>query len=278
MTVDGGHVVVELARPADDISAAGGAWTAASGATAALGLLGLAMVAIAGRTARRARSRATSLYEPAIPRRRTLDAASGTTARLGTSQVDDPATLAERLRAAGARADAAEESLRTVQAQLKQTLTYVGELEGRIGMEDERWAVTDREVKALRSQVSDTAERLHAAETDNDALRERLTVRQRELDDARHELALARFSVDELDDLRARLDTAEATAGALERELHRVEAELELTNDRFHMTKLAEALRELDEEDADVSIAMGDEEDDTLIARRDPRLPTGRTR
>ena len=149
-------------------------------------------------------------------------------------------------------------------------------------MEEETRAAREREIAALRTQITESAESLHKAEIDNDAMRERMALRQQELDEARRQLGLAHPSDAEVQDIRMRLETAEQAAAALERELARVEAELDRTKSSFHLTKLTEALRELEEEEeeeeAEVEgvVAIDEEEDDLyehpVVIRNGSRL------
>ena len=87
-----------------------------------------------------------------------------------------------------------------------------------------------------------------------------------ELDDVRGRLRTLRRSDTEMDELRSRIDTAERRAAEMEHEVERLESELDYTQSRFHLTKLTEALRELDN---DVVI----EEDDDLYDH--PRVTIG---
>ena len=103
----------------------------------------------------------------------------------------------------------------------------------------------DGELQALRDQLRETSERLHKAEIDNNALRQRMTLRQQELDEARQFLPAAGTSVDPAE-LKARLEEAEMRTAEMSREIDRLESELDYTNSKFHMTKLSEALREFD--------------------------------
>jgi chromosome segregation ATPase len=232
------------------------------------------MVAVAKRAAPTP-STWRSIYRPAIPRRTHDDAPRA--AAGDVFGVDERTHLQDRLAAAEARANAAEESFRTVQEQLKQTLARIGELEGRLAMEEETRAAREREIAALRTQITESAESLHKAEIDNNAMRERMALRQQELDEARRQLGLAHPSDAEVEDIRMRLETAEQAAAALERELARVEAELDRTKSSFHLTKLTEALRELDEEEGEgVGVAIDEEEDDLyehpVVIRNGSRL------
>jgi hypothetical protein len=120
--------------------------------------------------------------------------------------------------------------------------------------------------------VRETSERLHQAEIDNDALRERMAARHRELDQLRTQIANSAPSSDELSELRHRLETAENAAAALARELDRVETELEHTRSRFHMAMLTEALREFDN-DA-IEIEHEDLLDHTVVIRNGSPVTT----
>lgn len=110
-----------------------------------------------------------------------------------------------------------------------------------------------RELELLREEVRGTSDRLRQVEADNEALRERMAVRHRELEELREGLAAASPSAVETAELRLRLETAENAAAALSRELDRVERELELTRDRYHLVKLSEALREFDNDELTIS-------------------------
>lgn len=110
-----------------------------------------------------------------------------------------------------------------------------------------------RELEKLREEVRETSERLQQVEADNEALRERMAFRHRELEELRRRLLSASPSAVEAMDLQHRLETAENSAAALARELDRVERELELTRDRYHMVKLSEALREFDNDELTIS-------------------------
>jgi len=145
-------------------------------------------------------------------------------------------------------------------------------------MQEEARVGASAEVTTLREELRDTAERLHKAELDNDALRERLALRQLDLQEERRRVADATPSVEELDDLRLRLETAEQAAAALARELERTELELEHANSRFHMTKLTEALQSFEGDDDDLSIASADGSEDPMIIRNGSSLSSGKAR
>ena len=133
-----------------------------------------------------------------------------------------------------------------------------------------------RELERLRDEVRETSERLEQAETDNERLRERMAFRHRELDELRRQLAETTPSSEETEELRLRLVTVENAAAALARELERVEKELEVTRNRFHMAMLSEALREFDN-DA-IEISNDEEELDHAVIIRDGYTWTFATR
>src|SRR6185295_8455103 len=115
-----------------------------------------------------------------------------------------------------------------------------------------------RELDRLREEVRETSERLQETEDDNERLRERMAFRHRELDELRRQLAESAPTAEETEELRHRLSTAENAAAALARELERVEKELDVTRNRFHMEMLSEALREFDNDAVEIS----DDEDE----------------
>ena len=123
-----------------------------------------------------------------------------------------------------------------------------------------------RELERLREQVTQTSLRLQQTEVDNERLRERMAFRHRELDDLRRQLAETAPSPEETEELRQRLVTVENAAAALARELERVEKELEVTRNRFHMAMLSEALREFDNDAIEISNDE-DELDHAVIIR-----------
>jgi len=170
--------------------------------------------------------------------------------------------IEEQRLAAEARAKADEENYRAVQRQLKDSLEKIKSLEGRLALEESQTTTNDTELQALRDQLKDTAERLHKTELDNNQLRERMALRQRELENARHQLASIRTGGGDLDELTERLQEAEQHAAQVAREMERLENELDYTKSKFHMTKLSEALREFDNEGLEIDI---DRDDDDLF-------------
>lgn len=188
-----------------------------------------------------------------------------------------PQTLGRDLeasrRAAEQRAEAAEQNLRGIQKQLTEALARNTELEARLVAAESTSHTSDSESAALREQLSRTTERLNAAEIDAKALRERLSLRQQELEEAQSELASARATsdgaeelkrrletaearTDELEDLKARLEVAETRADEMANEMARMEADLDYAAGQFHMTKLSEALRDIEHGEVDDRSAL----------------------
>lgn len=173
--------------------------------------------------------------------------------------------IEQKPRAVDSRAEAAEKNLQAMQKQLKQALEQNSMLEGRLAAAVSTSSTSDSEVAALREQLGQTTERLTVAELDAKALRERLTLRKQELEEVQSQLRSARAGADqledlkrrlqtaedrdeELEDLRKRLESAEDRADKMAQEMERMEAELDYTASQFHMTKLSEALREIERE------------------------------
>ena len=176
--------------------------------------------------------------------------------------------LEEQRQVAMNRAEAAEGNYRGLQQQFKLTLEELKRTEARLAKMDERTSTTDGNLQALRDQLRDTSERLHKAEIDNNAMRERLALRNTQLEEINGKLLAMRRSDAELNELRTRVATAERRAAEMEHEVERIETELDDTASRFHLTKLSEALREMDNE---VIV----EEDDELYIH--PRLIIGQS-
>jgi chromosome segregation ATPase len=167
-------------------------------------------------------------------------------------------------RAAEDRADAAEGNLRGIQKQLKEALVRTAELERRLVAAESTTHTSDSESAALRERLSDTTERLNAAELDAKAQRQRLALKQQELEEAQGRLASVQTSADLVEELRrklaraesradgieavrAKLEAAESRAEEMANEMARMEADLDQAADQFHMTKLSEALRDIDD-------------------------------
>ncbi len=131
---------------------------------------------------------------------------------------------------AEARAATAEENYRALQTEFKTMLDNVKVLEAKVSSYESRDSQVDGEVEALRAQVRDSADRIHALEVDGSAIRERLKLREQELEM-----------------VHAGMEEAEMKASQAERDLERAMTELENLESRFHMTKLSEALQEMDD-------------------------------
>jgi hypothetical protein len=246
----GGDVAVaELSQPVGPIVAEATASWARLAILAGLLMLGcLAMVVVTSRAGAGAVGPA-QLYTAAVPRRLPRDAAP--------VEFDAPAyqqpgfrVIEEQRQEAERRANAVEENFRAVQKRLKEAQAQVKELEGQLAMNEARTGTNDGELSALREQLRETAERLHQAELDNGAIRQRMSMRQQELDEARRLLSELRSEGDE--NLRARLEAAEARASEMGNEIDRLEYELEHTTAKFHMAKLTEALRGYEQEDIEI--------------------------
>jgi hypothetical protein len=175
------------------------------------------------------------------------------------------------------RAEVAEQNFMGVQQQLKATLTQLKELEGRLAMNETQSSTNDGELQALRDQLKDTAERLHKAELDNNALRERMTLRQQELEEAQRAASEMEGDVDKAE-LRTRLAAADERAAELVRQIEKLESELEYTNKKFHMTKLSEALREFDTDDIEIESDEDDAFGHPVIIRNQGRTSPQKVR
>ncbi|HET9723020.1 MAG TPA: hypothetical protein VFR44_04155 [Actinomycetota bacterium] len=156
------------------------------------------------------------------------------------------------------RAEATEVALKELQAQFRSTLDELKAMETMVQMTETATTHSEGEMQTLRDQLRDTSERLHKAELDSNALRERLALRQSELDEQKSRvLKLEERAPDaETEDLRHRVDAAERRTVELENEVDRLQSELDHEADRFHMAKLTEALREFDNDEP------SDDEDD----------------
>ncbi len=253
-TSPGGTVVVaELSRPYGPIEAeATGAWHRLA---LALGIALLATSALFVRAVR-ARDRTLSLVE--------------VRAHPEFVAAEDARARAEQ------RATAAEAALTDVRRQLRAALDEISTMERAMQMLEQE----DRseEVRSLRDQLRDTAERLQAVERDNAALRERLALRQRELDEHKarlHQLETRTPSA-EVEELRRRLEASERRATELESEVERLEAELDATAGSLHLAKLSEALREIDNDEALVAVDHDLAEQPRVVVTVD--RPRARTR
>jgi hypothetical protein len=280
----GGTVVVaEMSQTLGPIaSRAATAWYWASFAGCALLLVAIGMVILTSRA--HAPSMPVQVFQQApirLPGDRPPQPEAPIYQQAGFRQLE------EQRQASEARATAAERNLKSVQTQLKEALAQISALEKRSSAGESRSAANDAEVVSLREQLSQTTQRLNRAEIDGKALRERLALGQKELDEARGELATARSTgeteelrrklekaqgrADELEALKERLQLAERRADEMSAEMERVEADLEYTAGQLHMSKLSEALREIDHEavngdGVDGDGAGGDEPDEAAEA------------
>ena len=253
LTSGGDVAVAELSQPHGPIVAGATAdWYRIAIIAGALMLGCLTMVVV---TTGASGATQAQLYTAAVARRLPRDA---TSLAFESPMYQQPGfrAIEEQRQEAERRANAVEENFRGVQKRLKEALAQVKELEGRLAMNVALNGTTDGELTALRDQLRETSERLHQAELDNNAVRERMSLRQQELDEARRMLSELRTGGD--DDLRVRLEAADRRAAEMERELGRLESELDQTTTKFHMTKFTQALREF-ESDTDLEI---EEEDD----------------
>ena len=240
----GETVVAELSQAYDPIVAGvAGGWNRLGLVTGGLLLLTLGMVVVT--------TRASAIHPMAVQ-------VYGKAVVPPQANRADLRAQEEQRRQADERAKAADERYRTVKEQLREQVEKVRELEGRIAMDDMQTTTNSGELQVLRDQLRDTAERLHKAELDNNALRERLALRQQELETAKHRAAAARADGD-MTELKERLEAAERRASEMSRDMEKIEAELEYTTGRFHLSKLSEALREFDNDEESIDI---DEEDD----------------
>lgn len=270
---DGPVAVAELTQPLGPVTAdATGPWYAMALIAAALVMGSLAMVVVTTR-AGTTTSAPAPLYRSAVPRRPLRPATA-----IDVPMYEYPGFRAveEQRRDAERRARAAEESFRSVQHQLKETLAQVKQLEGRLAMNETQNSTNDGELKALRDQLRDTSERLHQAELDNSALRERMALRAQELDEARQRMATVASR--EGTDLRIRLEEAEQRVAEMAHEIERLESELDYTRSKFHMTKLSEALREFDNDDLEIQEQDDLYEHPVIIRNRQGQSKTQRVR
>jgi hypothetical protein len=169
--------------------------------------------------------------------------------------------MEERRQEAERRAAAAEESVQGIQKQLHEALAQIEEMEAKLTMAETQTTQSDGEMQALRDQLRETADRLHRSELDNHALRERLALRRHELDQA------GSASADgEARALRARLAAAERQVEELTETMGKLEAELDYTRSRFHLSMLTAALHEFDNDDIQIEERNGKQ--DPVIVRR----------
>jgi hypothetical protein len=187
---------------------------------------------------------------------------------LQPAQRGDTREIERSRRVADERAEAAEQNLRGIQKQLKEALARNTALEARLIAAESTSHTSDSASASLREQLRQTTERLNAAEIDTKAMRERFSLSQLELEQAQAQLASMRTTsdgieelrqrletaegrADELEELRARLETAERRADEMANEMTRMEADLDYAAGQFHMTKLSEALRDIEHDSVD---------------------------
>jgi len=253
LTSGGDVAVAELSQPHGPIVAeATAGWYRIAMIAGALMLGCLAMVVVT--TGATGAGTQAQLYTTAVARRAPRDTSSFAFA---SPMYEQPGfrAIEEQRQEAERRANAVEENFRAVQKRLKEALAQVKELEGRLAMNEAQNGTNDGELTALRDQLRETSERLNKAELDNNAVRERMSLRQQELDEARRMLSEIRTGGD--DELRARLEAADRRAAEMERAIGELESELEQTTTKFHMTKFTQALHEFENEDLEI-----EEEDD----------------
>jgi hypothetical protein len=101
-----------------------------------------------------------------------------------------------------------QETVNGLRAQFKQMLEELKISEARLAMREHESETSRADLTALREQLRETSGRLRKAELDNHALRERLAIRSKELDE--------------------------------------LKGELTHTTEQLHLSKLSEALRELE--------------------------------
>ncbi|MGZ8626031.1 MAG: hypothetical protein ACXWXK_05085 [Actinomycetota bacterium] len=249
LTPGGTVAVAELSQPVGPITAEATAdWYRFAVIAGVLLLAAVAMLVVTTR-ATTPRAAPVQLYATSTPRRAPLEPVIlGETAQAGRAH-DEQRLQAER------RAQAVEENFLAVQKRLKDALARAKELEGRLAMNETQTSTNDGELQAMREQLKETSERLHTSEIDNNALRERMTLRTRELDEARRLLMEARSH--DGAELASRLQAADDRAAQMLHEIEQLHAELEYANTKVHMRRFSDALRELDD-----GIEIAQDEDD----------------
>jgi flagellar basal body-associated protein FliL len=169
------------------------------------------------------------------------------------------------------RARASEVGLKDLQAQYRMTLDQLKERDAELKLRDDLTAHSEDETEVVRDQLRETAERLNKAELDNNALRERLALRQSELDEYKArvlELQRRKPEVEQSEEiagLRHRLDSAERRTVEMEEEIDRLQAELDGAADRLQLSTLSEAFEGAQDEgptETQEPIAVEREDDD----------------
>ncbi len=269
---DGVVVVAEMSQPLDPItSTAYGPWIMVALFSGVVLLGAIAMIVVTSIERTSASAPMVYDYGPS-PRRQPggRPTHGGPPQRGGPSQPGGPPQavipgqpgvreLEQMRQAAEGRARASEQDLKGVRAQLKEALGQISLLEAQI----EAPSVGQQECEGLRERFRETSERLNLIEMDNTALRERLHLREQELEEARGRIRSAETAPRGMAELRRRLEGAEERATDMAREMKRIETELDDTTTRLHMSKLTEALREIDGEEpghvAPVVVEQGSE-------------------
>ncbi|HZD18920.1 MAG TPA: hypothetical protein VE669_12335 [Actinomycetota bacterium] len=259
LTPGGTVVVAEMSQPFGPVAMeANGRWYALA---AGLGLVLLGTIAMAVKTARLPAPTPFPLTgsRPAPTRRPERERAPSADAPV--YEYSGFRRMEERRQEAERRAAAAEESVQGIQKQLHEALAQIEEMEAKLTMAETQTTQSDGEMQALRDQLRETADRLHRSELDNHALRERLALRRHELDQA------GSASADgEARALRARLAAAERQVEELTETMGKLEAELDYTRSRFHLSMLTAALHEFDNDDIQIEERNGKQ--DPVIVRR----------
>jgi predicted nuclease with TOPRIM domain len=131
-------------------------------------------------------------------------------------------------------------------------------------MNETQHSTSDGEILALRDQLKETSERLHEAEMDNNALRERMSLRQQELEEARR--MAAEFRIQSAGgDLRRRLQAADERAAEMERQIDELEAWLQGSLERATEMRFP---RELSDIDDHIEIQEDDDHDEPSVVIR----------
>lgn len=116
--------------------------------------------------------------------------------------------LEEARAVAERRASELDDTVRGLRGQFRQMLDELKAAEARLAVRERETDTAAADLAALREQLRDTSGRLRKAELDNNALRRRLAMRSRELDE--------------------------------------MKSELSRTTEQLHLSKLSEALRDLE--------------------------------
>ncbi|MEX2421585.1 MAG: hypothetical protein WD670_07180 [Actinomycetota bacterium] len=240
---DGVVVVAEMSQPLDPVtSTASGPWNTVALACGGFLLGAIAMIVVTSV------ARSATLPGPVYDYgSRSGSRAQPTGAGTAPARIQQPGVreIQELHHMAEGRARAAEQDLRSVRTQLKDAMAQVSELELVIATP----STGQQECEGLRERFRETSERLNLIEMDNTALRERLHLREQELEEARSQIRAAGSAPAGMAELKQRLEGAEVRASDMAREMKRIETELDDTTTRLHMSKLSEALREIDNDD-----------------------------